>query len=63
MYQSSEEAVGEAAKAYVLKAAKGKRMSDNDLIIYGICVANNEILLTEDRAFGNLQNDFIKLID
>lgn len=63
VYQSSEQAVKVAVNAYVSMLARGKPMSDNDLIIYGVCFANNEVLLTQDKAFENLQSKLVKLIE
>jgi len=54
--------MNEAAKAYKLMYAKGRPMSDNDLIIYGVCVTNGEILLTQDEDFLNLESKLIKII-
>ncbi|MDA8055949.1 MAG: type II toxin-antitoxin system VapC family toxin [Thermoplasmatales archaeon] len=62
IYQSSEAAVREAANAYIRLISTGKVMSDNDLMIYGVCVANNEILLTQDKAFENLHSEFVRVL-
>jgi predicted nucleic acid-binding protein len=51
IYQSSELALGEAANAYIHWKSIGKVMSNNDLMIYGVCIANYTMLLTQDKAF------------
>ncbi|MHB1440888.1 MAG: type II toxin-antitoxin system VapC family toxin [Cuniculiplasma sp.] len=61
IYQSSEVAVREAANAYIRLISIGKVMSDNDLMIYGVCIAHNEMLLTQDKAFENLHSEFVKV--
>lgn len=62
VYQSSKVAMNEAAKSYKLIYAKSRPISDNDLIIYGVCVTNGEILLTQDEDFLNLEGKLIKII-
>ena len=62
IYQSSEVAVREASNAFIRLISIGKAMSDNDLMIYGVCITNNEILLTQDRAFENLHSELVRVI-
>ncbi|MCL4379255.1 MAG: type II toxin-antitoxin system VapC family toxin [Candidatus Marsarchaeota archaeon] len=63
VYQSSETAMHNAAKAYKQLKSSGKIISDNDLMIFGVCVANNEILLTQDKGFLHLDSERVKLIE
>ncbi len=37
-------------------------MSDNGLLILGVCIANNETLITQDKAFAYLESEFIKIL-
>jgi len=40
----------------------GKLINENDLLIAGIVLANNEVLLTRDRKFGNINDASIKIV-
>ena len=57
LYQSTEAALRDAANAYRQLREKGLGMSDSDLLIFGTCVANDEILITQDKAFENLRSE------
>jgi predicted nucleic acid-binding protein len=37
-------------------------INENDLLIAGISLANNEILLTRDKKFANVDDERIKII-
>lgn len=37
-------------------------MGDNDLLIFGICVANDEVLITQDKAFAYLRSRNVKIM-
>ena len=40
----------------------GKMVNENDLLIAGISLANNEVLFTRDRKFGAVDNMNIKIV-
>jgi len=63
VYHSNETALKASANAYKQLKARGKMLSDSDLLIFGVCVANNEVLLTQDKAFENLHNESIVVIE
>lgn len=62
IYQSNDEALKAAANAYHKLRSKGITMSDSDLLIFGVCVANDELLITQDKTFGNLQSSLVRII-
>ena len=62
IYHSNDLAASAAAKAYQELKSTGRMMSDKNPLIFGVCVANNEILITQDRAFANLESEFIKIV-
>ena len=63
VYHSSDAAVRASANAYRQLRSKGLTMSDNDLLIFGVCVVNNETLLTQDKDFKNLHNEHVVIIE
>ncbi len=63
VHHSSEAAALAAAKAYQSLKLSGKMVSDSDLLIFGLCVANNEILITQDKDFANLESESVLLIE
>lgn len=40
----------------------GKTINENDLLIAGISLANEELLLTRDRKFGNINDANIRIV-
>ncbi len=62
VYHSNDMSVRAAAKAYLELKSIGKMMSDSDLLIFGICVANDEILITQDKAFAYLRSSNVKIL-
>ena len=62
VYHSNDMSARAAAKTYLELKSIGKMMSDNDLLIFGICVANDEILVTQDKAFAYLRSSNIKIL-
>jgi tRNA(fMet)-specific endonuclease VapC len=40
----------------------GKMINENDLLIAGIAIANNEILLTRDKKLANINKENIKIV-
>lgn len=63
VYHSNDSSINAAAKAYQGLKSKGKIISDNDLLIFGVCIANNEVLITQDKAFRELKSESVKLIE
>lgn len=63
IYQSSDLSASASAKAYHKLKSNGKIMSDNDLLIFGVCVANNESLITQDKAFLALESKLVSVVD
>ena len=51
-----------AASLYKKLESTGKMINENDLLIAGISLANNEILLTRDKKFANINDEKIKVI-
>ena len=62
VYHSNDMSARAAAKTYLELKSIGKMMSDSDLLIFGICVANDEILVTQDKAFAYLRSSNIKIL-
>ena len=62
LYHSDDLSVRASAKAYQDLKSSGKMMSDNDLLIFGICVANDEVLITQDKAFAYLRSRNVKIM-
>ena len=62
LYHSNDLSAKVAAKAYKELKSSGKMMSDNDLLIFGICIANDEVLITQDKAFAYLRSRNVKLM-
>ena len=62
VYHSNDLSARAAANAYQELKLSGKMMSDNDLLIFGICVANDEVLITQDKAFAYLGSRNIKIM-
>lgn len=63
IHQSSGSAARAAADAYRMLKAGGKTMSDNDLMVFGICVASNETLLTQDGGFRELHDSRVVVLE
>ena len=53
----------QAAQSVSNIEAKGKLMSDSDLMIYAVCVSNDEVLVAQDKTFGNLKSERIKIVE
>jgi predicted nucleic acid-binding protein len=55
-----------AAKKAALLSEKlsktGKMINENDLLIAGISLANDELLLTRDKKFGDIDDAKIKIV-
>jgi predicted nucleic acid-binding protein len=55
-------AARKAASIYEKLRDTGKMINENDLLIAGISLANNEILLTRDKKLANINDEKIKII-
>ncbi len=62
VYHSNDLAASESAKAYQKLKSSGKMISDNGLLIFGICVANDETLITQDKAFAYFGSKNVKIM-
>ncbi len=51
-----------AALLFEKLSKTGKMINENDLLIAGISLANDEILLTRDQKFNNLSEVSIKIV-
>ena len=52
----------EAASLYNKLRDTGKMINENDLLVAGISLANDEVLFTRDQKFGAINNAKIKII-
>lgn len=52
VYHSNNSSAKASAKACQELKSSGKIISDNELLIFGTCVANDKVLLTQDKAFA-----------
>lgn len=55
-------AAKKAATLYEKLRETGKMINENDLLIAGISLSNEEILLTRDQKFSNLDEANIKIV-
>ena len=51
-----------AALLYEKLRGAGKMINENDLLIAGISLANDELLLTRDQKFGSIDDVNIKIV-
>ena len=51
-----------AALLYEKISAKGKLVNENDLLIAGIALANDDVLLTRDQKFVYFEDKSIKIV-
>ncbi len=61
-YQSEDIALEASAQEYMKLKLRGITMSDNDLLIFGVCIANDEELITQDKAFKHIGSRLITII-
>jgi predicted nucleic acid-binding protein len=62
VYNVDDNALEEIVKAYKKLADKGKLINELDILIAGIASANNEILITTDKDFLNLESPRITVL-
>lgn len=63
IYHSTDLSTDASAKAYQSLSSRGKMMSDNDLLMFGVCIANNEVMITQDKAFKDLGSESVIVIE
>ncbi len=51
-----------AASLFEKLSKAGKMINENDLLIAGISLANDEVLLTRDQKFSNINDANIKIV-
>jgi tRNA(fMet)-specific endonuclease VapC len=51
-----------AATLYANLQETGRMINENDLLIAGICLANDEVLLTRDQKLASIDKNNIKLV-
>ena len=51
-----------AALLFEKLSKAGKMINENDLLIAGISLANDDVLLTRDQKFGNIDDTKIKIV-
>jgi tRNA(fMet)-specific endonuclease VapC len=56
------DAARKAASLFEKLSKAGKMINENDLLIAGISLANDEVLLTRDQKFGNIGDANIKVV-
>jgi tRNA(fMet)-specific endonuclease VapC len=62
IYPFDQDAAKQAAKLHQELQDAGKMINENDLLIAGIALANDEVLLTQDQNFSNIKSNNIKII-
>ncbi|MGD0406245.1 MAG: type II toxin-antitoxin system VapC family toxin [Candidatus Bathyarchaeia archaeon] len=62
VYSFDRAAAQRAALLFEELRDSGRMINENDLLIAGISLANDELLLTRDQKFGNLDNVNIKIV-
>lgn len=62
IYHSDDKAAVFAAAIYRELERKGRMINENDILIAGICLSNNETLLTRDADFEMVDNKNIIVI-
>jgi predicted nucleic acid-binding protein len=53
---------GKAALLFEKLSKAGKMINENDLLIAGIVLSNDEVLLTRDQKFGSIDDSNIKIV-
>jgi len=62
VYSFDRAAAQRAALLFEELRDSGRMINENDLLIAGISLANDELLLTRDQKFGNLDDVNIKIV-
>jgi tRNA(fMet)-specific endonuclease VapC len=62
VYPFDSAAAKEAANLFIALKDTGRLINENDLLIAGIVLANNEVLLTRDRKLAGIGKANIKIV-
>jgi len=62
IYDFEDSAIMEAVRIYRKVKAKGKLVSELDVLVAGIAATNNETLVTRDRDFLNFESERIRVV-
>jgi len=62
VYPFDSAAAKEAAKTYKELQDAGRLVNENDLLIVGIALANDEVLLTRDQKLAKINKDSVKVV-
>jgi len=62
VYSFDRAAARKSALLFGRLKESGKLINENDLLIAGIALVNNEVLLTRDQKFGNIDDANIKVV-
>jgi len=62
IYDFEDASIMEAVKIYRKVKAKGKLVSELDVLVAGIAATNNETLITRDKDFLNFETERIRVV-
>ncbi|MHB1830185.1 MAG: PIN domain-containing protein [Candidatus Micrarchaeaceae archaeon] len=62
VYYLDQKSVDISAQIYRQLKEKGKLINDSDILIAGMCISNNEELITMDSEFERINNKNIKVV-
>jgi tRNA(fMet)-specific endonuclease VapC len=62
VYQFNRQSATEAARLFEKLSSYGKIINENDILIAGIAISNNELLITRDEGFRNMKNERILIV-
>jgi predicted nucleic acid-binding protein len=62
VYSFDRVAAQKAVQLFEELQTAGRMVNENDLLIAGITLANDEVLLTRDQKLANIQKDSIRLV-
>ena len=62
IYDFEDSSLREAVRIYRKLKAKGKIVSELDVLVAGIAATNNETLITRDKDFLNFENERISVV-
>ena len=62
IYDFEDSSIMEAVRIYRRLKAKGRLVSELDVLVAGIAATNNETLITRDKDFLNFENERISVV-
>ena len=62
VYSFDRASARKAALLFEKLSKAGRMINENDLLIAGISLANDELLLTRDQKFGSIDDVNIKIV-